>query len=116
MSELVRARDDDGLATVLRALSAIDGLDALECREHGSNGDAYVLFRYGRSRSDLLDLVADLDPRMHAFAPGLRFLVEVESVGGGTELLARLAFPASSATQLASALRAARARQVTADR
>jgi hypothetical protein len=108
MSDLVRAANDDGIGTLLRALSAIDGLDPVECRESDSQGDGYVLFRYGRSRRDLSEFVADLDPRMRAIAPGMRFVVEIESVGGGTELLARLAFPTASAFRLASVLRAAR--------
>jgi hypothetical protein len=98
---------DGGLAKVLRALATIDGLDSVECRERDAHGDAYVLFRYGRSRRDLSDFVAELDPRIHAMTPGVRFLVALESVGGGTELLARLAFPPASASGLASALRVA---------
>jgi hypothetical protein len=114
MSLLLRTGDDDGLGSLLRALCDIDGLDPVECRERDARGNAYVLFSYGRSRQDLSEFVADLDPRMHALAPGLRFVVGVESVGGGTELLARLAFPAASAIRLASALRAANARHVAA--
>jgi hypothetical protein len=109
----IQTASDDGIATVLRALAAIEGLDPVECRVRDSRGEAYVLFSYGRSRRALLEFVADLDPRIHAMAPGVRFLVGLESVGGGTELLARLAFPAASAAGLASALRAAHAQLAT---
>jgi hypothetical protein len=104
---LTRDIADGGVAIVLRALATIDGLDPVECRERHAHGDAYVLFRYGRSRRDLSEFVADLDVRIHAITPGVRFLVALESVGGGTELLARLAFLPATASGLASALRVA---------
>ncbi|MEA2663005.1 MAG: hypothetical protein QOH08_2577 [Chloroflexota bacterium] len=96
MTQLIRTDERDGAGTLLRALSAIDGLDAVECRERDSTGSAYVLFRYGHS-------------------PHLRFVVDLELVGGGGELLARLEFPAAAAGRLAQALRAAGARHARED-
>jgi hypothetical protein len=105
-------RDErDGVATLLQALAAIDGLDTVECRDRDAIGNAYVLFRYGHSSRDLSVFVADLNARFRATAPQMRFFFELERIGGGTELLARLEFSPDSGPRLAEAFRAARVRR-----
>jgi len=96
---------DDGTAALLGALSSISGLDAVECREAEREGETYVLFRYGRSNRELSTFVARLAPTIRAAAPGLDFLVYLQFVAGGRELLARIAVPTRDAIRLATAVR-----------
>jgi hypothetical protein len=104
-ANLLDARADDGTSALLGALSTISGLDAVECRETERDGETYVLFRYGRSNRDLSTFVARMAPIIRAAAPGLEFLVYLQFVAGGRELLARIAVPTRDATRLATAVR-----------
>jgi hypothetical protein len=104
-NSLVDARANDGTSALLGALSSISGLDAVECRETERNGEMYVLFRYGRSNRELSTFVARLAPTIRAAAPGLDFLVYLQFVAGGRELLARIAVSTRDATRLATAVR-----------
>jgi hypothetical protein len=105
-NNLVDIRADDGTSALLGALSSISGLDAVECRETERGGETYVLFRYGHSNRDLCTFVARLAPTIRAAAPGLDFLVYLQFVAGGRELLARIWVPTRDVTRLASAVRA----------
>lgn len=104
-ASLVDARANDGMAALLGALSSISGLDAVECREAERNGETYVLFRYGHSNRELSAFVARLAPTIRAAAPGLDFLVYLQFVAGGRELLARIAVPTRDTARLAMAVR-----------
>lgn len=105
-ANLVDARATDGTSALLVALSSISGLDTVECRETERDGETYVLFRYGHSNRELSTFVARLAPTIRAAAPGLDFLVYLQFVAGGRELLARIAVPTRDATRLATAVRA----------
>jgi hypothetical protein len=107
-ASLVDARANDGTSALLGALSSIAGLDAVECRETERDGETYVLFRYGQSNRDLSRFVARLAPTIRAAAPGLDFLMYLQFVAGGRELLARIAVPTRDATRLATAVRSLR--------
>lgn len=107
-SDLVDASANDGTAALLGALSSINGLDTVECRETERDGETYVLFRYGNSNRELSRFVARLSPTIRAAAPGLDFIVYLLFVAGGRELLARIAVPTRDATRLASAVRSVR--------
>jgi hypothetical protein len=107
-ANLVDAHANDGTSALLGALSSISGLDAVECRETERQGETYVLFRYGHSNRDLSTFVARLAPTIRAAAPGLDFLVYLQFVAGGRELLARIAVPTRDATRLATAVRSMR--------
>lgn len=104
-ASLVDARAADGTSALLGALSSIGGLDAVECREAERDGETYVLFRYGHSNRELSTFVARLAPTIRAAAPGLDFLVYLQFVAGGRELLARIAVPTRDAMRLATAVR-----------
>ena len=104
-SSLVDTRADDGTSALLGALSSINGLDAVECRETERGGETYVVFRYGHSNRELSSFVARLAPTIRATAPGLDFLVYLQFVAGGRELLARIAVATRDATRLATAVR-----------
>jgi hypothetical protein len=108
-SSLVDPRANDGTSALLGALSSISGLDTVECRETERDGETYVLFRYGHSNRELSTFVARLAPTIRAAAPGLEFLVYVQVVAGGRELLARIAVATRDATRLATAVRTAQA-------
>jgi hypothetical protein len=108
--DLIDGLTDDSTATLLQALSSIDGLRAVECREIEKDGEIYVLFGFGRSNRELGDFVAHLGPELRALAPEIQFLVYLQFVSGGRELLARLAVPTREAARLATAIRALRTR------
>jgi hypothetical protein len=104
-ANLVDARANDGTSALLGALSSISGLDAVECRQTEREGETYVLFRYGHSNRELSAFVARLAPTLRAAAPDLDFLVYLQFVAGGRELLARIAVQTRDATRLATAVR-----------
>jgi hypothetical protein len=104
-ASLADARANDGTSALLVALSSIGGLDAVECRETERNGETYVLFRYGHSNRELSTFVGRLAPMIRAAAPGIDFLVYLQFVAGGRELLGRIAVPTRDATRLATAVR-----------
>jgi hypothetical protein len=106
-NSLVDARPDNGTSALLGALSCIEGLHAVECRETERSGETYVLFRYGHSNRELSTFVARLAPTIRAAAPGLDFLMYLQFVAGGRELLARIAVSTRDATRLATAVRSA---------
>jgi hypothetical protein len=96
----------NALADLLNALSTIDKLAPLEGRQREKRGDAYVVFQYGSSNAELRDFVGRMLPRLHELAPEVTFVIDLEWVAGGKELLAILNVPVDGAGALSSAIEA----------
>lgn len=57
----VNAEVDEGIAPLVLALNAIDGVITLDsCQEIGSNREAWVFFSFGETWQDLAQLMQDL--------------------------------------------------------
>ena len=110
VSVKVNAFVDRGVAPLVEALNAINGVVTLESCERASYGHAnwaVVLFTYGQDWHELAELVEALSAIIRAIDLGEAFSVRLEWLGSNDQPRGELLVPPGRVAEVAAAIQAA---------